>query len=89
MKTTRTWIVFAIAVLTVLALSAGVVLASQQHSTRVGGNATQLCDEMHESMHQGDADMNAMHDGDIDGMGGMHQSGAGGMGGMHTGSTTP
>lgn len=86
MKPTRTWIIFAIAVLTVLALSTGVVLASQQHSTRMGDNATQRCEQMHESMHEGDADMNAMHDGD---MGGMHQSGAGGMGGMHTGSTTP
>lgn len=86
MKTTRTWIVFAIAVLTVLALSAGVVLASQQHSTRVRGNATQLCEEMHESMHEGDADMDATHDG---GMGGMDQSGVGGMGSMHTGRTKP
>lgn len=83
MKATRTWIVVAIAVLVVLALSTGVVLANQQHSSRMGDNATQLCDQMHESMHEGDVDMDAMHES-------MHSGGMGGMGGMGGGmGTTP
>ena len=78
MKATRTWIVMAIAAVAVLALFTGVVLAGQQPSTRMGNNATELCEQMHESMHEGDADMDTMHDG-----------GMGGMSGMHTESTTP
>ena len=93
MKPTRTWIVIAIAVLAVLALSTGIVLASQQHSNRMGDNATQLCEQMHGSMHDGDVDMDAMHDGmhegAMGGMGGMGGIHGGGMGGMHDGSTAP
>jgi len=95
MKATRTWIVVVIAVVAVLALFTGVVLAGQQPSTRMGDNATELYEQMHESMHEGDTDMNTMRDGGMGGMNGMHQGGVsgmggmGGMGGMHTESTTP
>lgn len=100
MKATRTWIVVVIAVVAVLALFTGVVLAGQQPSTRMGDNATELCEQMHESMHEGDTDMNTMRDGGMGGMNGMHQGGMGGMhqggvgsmggmSGMHTESTTP
>ena len=88
MKATRTWIVMAIAVVAVLALFTGVVLANQQDSTRMGDNTTELCEQMHE----GDVDMDTMHSGGMGGMNGMNQGGVGGMGGtsgMHTERTTP
>ncbi|HZJ51617.1 MAG TPA: hypothetical protein VFF07_12445 [Actinomycetota bacterium] len=52
MRTTRTWIVMAIAVVAVLALFTGVVLASQQPSTRMGDNTTELCEQMHRRHQQ-------------------------------------
>ena len=88
MTARRVWIVLAIAVVIVLAVSTGVVLANQQHQTQMRDDHVASCEEMHSHMHGSDSDMPANHsDGEMDshaGMSGLDMDSGGGMGEMES-----
>ena len=63
MTARRVWIVLAITVVIVLAVSTGVVVANQRHQSQMRDDHVAVCEEMHSHMHGTDSTMPGNHAG--------------------------